>query len=671
MEMMDDEVLKFRYAANLKSVAGELIVSSARLHWSSNSGETSDFTTPWANITRVQYCEPAKQAGKAGIKLDLSTGTKSNVMFMLQGTDKAEQLEVLRVVVREQMSGKLAESNVNAQSAHSSLSSSTSTSTSNKKRKSQDMLDSHGDNSQRSAILASRREELLQSDSTLAKHHRELCGGIAGTAILTEEEFWEAHMPEYATELNRQDTDDYGQRGRLPLKSRLAADGKGSKLKLTKDDIEQILEEDPMIARAYADLVPHQKSTTEFWQLYIDKYYHRTTRSGQADQLFARYERKVQPKSSGSSSSGSVNAGVASNSGSSKNSGQMRNEHDSMNLLDTYADSEHPERLDAEDICHSFGDSMQKVVQDSRIIVKTGSGAGTMTTSSNTSSGDVHKTSSQRGDENSIIELQVVVKPAYLPLNLKSVLPDEAKVKDEVPKKAATGGFGKIAAASSGGGFGKVTVGAYRPGGKIRTEAKVAIPSSESLLLNLETAIIPTADSANSFLENAYSFIKSTSDNTRKKQKSAIMAALEMQRDVEAYGTDVNAANAAADEDDAASMMDLTQAKYGSSLPSEFKQEMQETFTAIVEYLRHLYSLINRTSTNASADQVRIDTKVKKILERLDLVHQKIASKKTKYRTNTSMGLSSSEKEGIVKVIDEQDRLIMRAKTVASAVTAI
>jgi len=285
LELADDEVIKFRQLATVDKVDGQLLVTNLRVHWSSVAGSggdgagTPDFQTPWANVTRVQYCEPLKMKGKAGVKLDLAAGSKLTVMYMLTSADRAIQLESLKLIIKDLHKAPAA---APAAPATTNMPAQQSIGVKRKNAPSagQLVLSRHTSDSQALARLQERRKELLAADTSLAKFHKDLCegrgaGGVS-TAILTEEEFWESHMPEYATQLYQQEGDDFMQKGRMPLKARIAA-GIGG-LKLTRDDIMLILEEDPVTRRAHADLVPHQKSEQEFWQLYVNKFYHRTER---------------------------------------------------------------------------------------------------------------------------------------------------------------------------------------------------------------------------------------------------------------------------------------------------------------------------------------------------------------------------------------------------------
>ena len=308
LELADEEVIKFRQPATVDKMAGQLLVTNIRVHWSSVSGQSGgglgvpDFQTPWANVTRVQYCEPLKMKGKAGIKLDMSSGAKLTVMCMLTSADRAVQLETLKSIVKDVHKPSATAVSATAAAALLGLAAPAppprplpppppapipGVGFKRKATAGQAILARNTDNAVSLAKLQERRKELLAADVSLARFHKDLCqgkgpGGVS-SAILTEEEFWEAHMPEYASHLYQRDGDDFTQKGRLPLKARIAA-GIGG-LKLTRDDIMLILEEDPITRRAHADLVPHQKSETEFWQLYINKYYHRSDRSGQADQV--------------------------------------------------------------------------------------------------------------------------------------------------------------------------------------------------------------------------------------------------------------------------------------------------------------------------------------------------------------------------------------------------
>jgi hypothetical protein len=628
LEVGDDERILFRASCQFEGVLGTLVITNVRLHWSSvDANGAADFQTPWSNVQKVQYT-PAKIAPKAGMNVYLNVNVnvgKASVMFMLQGSDRVQQLQLLKGHVADAIKG--------FSSSTAATTTAPQVQSQPKKRRVQDMLDSHSDEAVRTAELDRRRKELLESDSALSKHYKQLCSGQA--PILSEEEFWLAHMPEYATELFRRDTDDYAQRGRLPLKSRVPNPGEGT-LTLTPDDIRRILEEDPIIRRAHMDLVPHQKTEVEFWNLYVQKYYHRTLQSGQADQLFARYERKIQPKSNvkqtmkNTATAGNTEASSATAS-SSRATGHWK-EDSALSLIDSFADSDHPERYDGEDACHTFGEGVSRIVSESGAIASAvGRAAITDTTAA----------TQLRQQQYSITELQAKKEDLYIPLNLKQINVPVIETKAQ-EAKPASGGFGKRPA----GGFGKSS-GARGPS---RAAAKEPFPDPKTLLNNLDN-VIPDKSRAEAYLNNTRALLRSSSDNTRKKETSSLSAALEMQRDIDAFGIDPQEAELP--------VVDLTnQIKDGVLLPHDFKVHMSETFTAIVEYLRHMYMLMARDD---SASQIKIT----KILEHLELIWQKLTSKKNKHKVDTSMSIKV--RDAATRVIDELLKLITRAKTRAAA----
>jgi len=253
----------------------------------------------------------------------------------------------------------------------------------------------------------------------------------------------------------------------------------------------------------------------------------------------------------------------------------------------------------------------------------------------------------ERQKEQQITALQAHHPPNYVKLNLSNVgTLSPAAVPQAVPV-VPRGGFGKSAST-----FNR---GVYRP--------VQSAPTPQQLLqLEFLKGVLPDNTRAMSFITHDRNILKEYANLDPEASQvagSGVSAALERQRDLEAYGMhpdEKTPATGAEADGNAAAQVPAA----GHNLPVAFKQETYELFGAITEYLRHFYALLNRSGVDTPAPGNAAALKIEKILAHLDLTNEKLQSKKMRLKTDAS--LAAEVRDGMIKVLDELLRLLTRSK---------
>ncbi len=93
---------------------------------------------------------------------------------------------------------------------------------------------------------------------------------------------------------------------------------------------------------------------------------------------------------------------------------------------------------------------------------------------------------------------------------------------------------------------------------------------------------------------------------------------------------------------------------------------MKELFSAISEYLRHFYSLLSKDGSDAPKPGNATSDKIEKILQHLHLTSEKLNAKRNRFRTE--IGVAPLQRDSMIRVVDEQQKIITRARATWSIV---
>ena len=556
-----NECILFKHRAKLANINGELVVTTLRLCWMpSIPKEAEAFGTTWTNVKTMVFSPPTDP--KVATKVDTVLGTGSqgkSLIFFLDGSDKDKELLRLKAEYKKLRKVSPATSAITATSSSSSSQAPAAGSSSQKWRSpAQALIDNHSDSSLAAAHLAQRKASLLQADHQLARSYKEL---VEVSQVVTADEFWALNVDPSLLE------DRESQvllQGRLTITDIIkqstinSADGKLS-VSLNQDDRNSIFESDASMRRAYAELVPLQKSDKEFWEMYLEKW--TCGASAQSDELFSRFEEKRDDGASSSSGSGTSNR--ANGSRDFLNSLDL-----DFDLMTNYGDYHTSEQVASEDRLYVGRRELEMLNSESRRVMMplrdnraAGGGAGVIGASGAELGAAAGAGRKRKSDAltTEFSELNQEKAPQYAPLTLRRR--DLATIGDD----------GKQETASGGGAFGKASSAVSRG---VSRRPVAPLLSSRAIVAALPSAF-PTVERACTL----YALDRTT-------LRTATHAPAVANK---AWAEHLGA----------------------------FKQEMLEAFIEVTDLLRHFFAVTGREGCGAPTQGSETAAKVQKIVDRL------------------------------------------------------
>jgi len=622
------ETIIFKHRAKLLDVSGELLMTTFRLAWTPSIPlEANDFQSPWSNIKGMQFSPPTDTRVCTKVDTLVGAGSAKGIVFFLEGTDKEKELLRLKAEFKKIRSSTGGGGVGGGAAPHPLPSASNS-----KKRSAAHMPhDDSADAALREARLKQRKAELLAADQHLAKSYREL---VEQSKILSAEEFWSGQVNPTLLE----DKESQVQRqGRLSIAEivrnciKQNADGTAS-ISINKDDRQSIMDSDSTCRRAYAELVPLQKSENEFWTLYLEKYYSGVT--PQTEELFSRFQSGV----GGAVVGGYPEKTFRESAQRSKN--QLESNTDlGFNLLANYSDFRTSENLATEDVLHELKkDVMQLNNESQRVMAPLRREVATGVTHSS------HKMREREtAEEEYSSELLSEKVPPYIPLSVAHLRYGE----DPDTEKADSG---KNTAAVKVSAFGKASGGIARGGAKRpRYEPKSALDIEFGLW-----GAFPSSERANALLLQDRVALR------------AAAAAAHQNAGLQGLGTSslcsaarfvAAAAAAAASPVLGATTTDTTT----TTRYEDFRQEMLEAFVEVSELMRHFFSILVREGAEAPKPGTDGAVKVGKLIDRLLARKEQLTAKSRGIRETKRF--AEVELEASTAIINDMVKQIGRASS--------
>ena len=620
------ETIIFKHRAKLSDVSGELLMTTFRLAWTPSIPlEANDFQSPWSNIRGMQFSPPTDTRVCTKVDTLVGAGSAKGIVFFLEGTDKEKEL------LRLKAEFKKIRSSTGGGGGGSGGTVPPPPPPPHSKKRPFTPHDDSADTALRESRLKQRKAELLAADQHLAKSYREL---VEQSRILSAEEFWDNQVNPTLLE----DKESQVQRqGRLSIAEivrnciKQNVDGTAS-ISINKDDRQSIMDSDPTCRRAYAELVPLQKSENEFWTLYLEKYYSGVT--PQTEELFSRFQSGVMEKGTAAGAIREV----------AQRSIQLESNTDlGFNLLANYSDSRKSENLATEDVLHDLKKDVMQLNNESQRVM-----APLRREVARGVNGTARKNSSipkNQGEEYSS-ELLSEIAPPYIPLSVAHLRygqdpevygADKADSgKDTAVKVSA---FGKASGGIARGGAKRPP---YEPKSALDVEFGLwgAFPSSEranTLLVQDRVALRAAAAAAH---QNA---------GLQGLGTSSLCSATNL-----AYGRAALLGAVAGITDTATTTTTTTRYE-------DFRQEMLEAFVEVTELMRHFFSILVREGAEAPKPGTDGAGKVGKLIDRLLARKEQLTAKSRGIRETKRF--DEVELEASTAIINDMVKQIGRASS--------
>ena len=489
-----------------------------------------------------------------------------------------------------------------------------------------------GNNSNDSGGIIKKRQQLLEADKGLSRMYKDL---VVVNRILDEEEFWNSKSNLFD---DVADTGSNTAKGKVSdlisdtsFKDLLIKTKDGSALQLHKDVKDEIFLMYPAVAKAF-ETKDINLSEEEFWiQYFNSEYYNRDKgqllskerNKGGGDDIFSRLE---DPRASAHPLLTSISAKTNLTTHSSLSGIVVPD----VDLTSNYGDhrvvetdrglegietSKHSKDVINSSLAVSIAAKYNK---KSNIVIK--------------DSISVNDRMSMFLDSNELKELNVEENIKHVPLNLNKKPNEAVEVEDEgsVFKKART-----------------ITYKSER--------SKTAQISAKEYMSSM-SSVFPTSESALSFIKDD---IKNKQSFTAAAKFAANNSSIIVNfnwRDNKVDSTVLGTMHDALGGKKQASRWQKTEFIEGMELPSSFKEEFNEKFSQLTEYLRFLYDTLNKPQIAAPGTSG--GNKCAALANKLNDIAEVLEKKKIYYLENGD--LNNKITVTCIVVIDEQLKIIRK-----------